>query len=383
MLSFRKSLNTKTTTMKKIATVSRKKLALVLVCSAFAFVTAPQVLADRYDDQITAIKNEINGYQSQANELAARGDSLQRALDVITNEKNILQAQIDLNQAKLDQLTIDIKNNEEKLDRQKRTLNKTVAQIYANGDTTPIVMLASSKNVGEYVSAQEVRGSVRDQMKSAMDAVKRLKAELADQKTEVTRVLADQTSQREALVAKEAEQANLVAQTRGEEAAYQNLISSKNSEVADLQAQQRAANARLGGSATSGDPSKGGYTYNNVARPGWSMYGCWPDQWGMCARQCVSYTAFKVEQKTGYMPYWGGRGDAHQWDDNAEAAGIPVDQTPAVGSVAVSNSGGYGHVMWVEQVSGNQIYVSQYNYNLDGEYSEMWINARGLNFIHF
>lgn len=381
MLVYRKSLKqTASTTMKKIASLSRKKLALVVVCSALAFVTAPQVLADRFDDQINGLQNEINGFQAQANELAARGDSLQRALDVITNEKNILQAQIDLNQAKFDQLTADIKANEEKLDRQRRTINKTVAQIYANGDTTPIVMLASSKNVGEYVSAQEVRGSVRDQMKSAMDQVKKLKAELARQQTEIKQVLADQAAQREALLAKENEQATLVAQTRGEEAAYQNMISSKSSEIENLRSQQRAANARFIGAAGSGPACGGGYPGQWCEIPMDSAV----DNWGMYNRQCVSYTAFKVAASGRHMPYWGGVGNAHEWDDNAMAAGIPVDGNPRPGDVAISNAGYYGHAMYVESVNGNgTITVSQYNADWRGTYSVVTISPSGLNFIHF
>ena len=85
------------------------------------------------------------------------------------------------------------------------------------------------------------------------------------------------------------------------------------------------------------------------------------------------------------MPYWGGRGNANQWDDNARSAGIPVDSTPRPGSVAVSNSGYYGHVMWVESVNPNgTINVSQYNWGLDGRYSEAYnLSPAGLVFIHF
>lgn len=384
MLSYRKSLKTKTTTMKKLAKLSHRKIYFIALCALVSLVVGPQVFADRFDDQIRGIESEISGYQQTANDLSARGDSLQRALDVITNEKNILQAQIDLNQAKFDQLTADIKSNEEKLERQKRTLNKTVAQIYANGDTTPIVMLASSKNVGEYVSAQEVRGSVRDQMKSSMDQVKKLKAELAKQKTELEQVLADQTKQKETLAAKEAEQANLVAQTRGEEAAYQNMIASKSSEISGLRAQQAAANA-----AASRTYSVSGL----VAGAGCGGYpAVWcnasqdslVDNWGMYNRECVSFTAWKVAATGRHMPYWGGRGNANQWPAAAASDGIPTGSTPQVGSVAIMYVGYYGHAMYVERINGNgTIHVSQFNWGVRGEYSEMDINPSGLTFIYF
>lgn len=117
------------------------------------------------------------------------------------------------------------------------------------------------------------------------------------------------------------------------------------------------------------------------------------DYWGMYNRQSVSYTAFRVQQdyvagkNTHSMPYWGGRGNANQWDDNARAANIPVDTNPVPGSIAISNAGMYGHAMYVEEVgvmNGQPaVYVSQYNVMLDGAYSEGWRPITGLIFIHF
>jgi surface antigen len=84
------------------------------------------------------------------------------------------------------------------------------------------------------------------------------------------------------------------------------------------------------------------------------------------------------------MPNWGGRGNANQWDDDAIAAGIPVDTNPQVGDVAVQNGGIFGHVMYVEAVNPDgTIYVSQMNYDLQGHYSEMTRSTAGLVFIHF
>ena len=128
-----------------------------------------------------------------------------------------------------------------------------------------------------------------------------------------------------------------------------------------------------------GDPGHGGYpaVWNNSAQD--SLI----DNWGMYNRECVSYTAWKVYQTFGYMPYWGGSGNANQWPGDARAAGIATGSTPRVHSVAIWNVGAFGHAMWVEGVSGNTIYVSQYNYDYQGHYSEMSINASGLTYIYF
>ena len=245
--------------MKKITSMSRRKFITATVCALLAIVAAPQVFAQSFQDQISTIDAQIKQYEGEIARLQAEGDTLQNKLAIITNEKNALQAEIDKNEQQKSQLQADIQANEEKLERQKRTLNKTVAQIYANGDTTPIVMLASSKNIGEYVSAQEVRGSVRDQMKTAMDQVKKLKAELAQQKKDIEALIAQQLAQREQIAAKEKEQANLLEATRGEEAAYGSLVGS-------LKEQKAAAEAALLASLSRG-------SYRDVAPSGYVRAG--------------------------------------------------------------------------------------------------------------
>lgn len=149
--------------------------------------------------------------------------------------------------------------------------------------------------------------------------------------------------------------------------------------VAKLEAGQIAANQGLGGIITAGDPNHGGYP----ARLADASQDSIIDNWGMYNRECVSYVAWKVYQTFGYMPYWGGVGNANEWLSDARATGIPTGYTPKVHAVAISLRGYYGHAMWVQKVSGNKIYVSQYNYELRGQYSEMWVDASGLAYIYF
>lgn len=340
------------------------------------------VRADDFDARIKALEAEIGGYQAEASRLAGEAASLQTAVNALTAQKNTIQAQVDLSQAKYDQLVAEIEINEKKLLQSQDVLTSIISIMVAESQASPIEILASSSTVGDYVVAQERLGSVQGQLQGSIKDINAIKEELAKQKTEVERVLADQKDQRDALAAKEAEQASLLAATRGQEAEYQSMIGQKNSQISSLRAQQRAANAALGGgSITPGDPGRGGYPSVWANAPIDSLV----DRWGMYNRECVSYTAWKVYQRYGYMPYWGGRGNANQWPSSARTDGIATGSTPRVGSVAISMSGPYGHAMWVEAVSGNQIYVSQYNYYYNGwgNYSEMWVNASGLTYIYF
>lgn len=380
-LEIHMKLRSTTPVIKRFATSS------MIVASAvvMTFSSVTPVHADRYDDQINAIQHQINGYQSEASKLGAQADTLQNTVNEMQAQLNTIQAQLNLSQAKYDQLVAQIKDTEDKIARNKNVLQETLTDLYVNDKTSPIEMLASSKNIGDYLDQQEYRNTVRDRVETSINQIKKLKIQLEQKRDAAKKVLDDQSAQKAALAAKKAEQDNLLAQTQNNEAAFQGLIGQQNGQISNLRAQQAAANtSRLrssgGGTVVAGDPSKGGYPGYLASAPQDSIV----DPWGMYNRECVSYTAWKVQQRYGYMPYWGGRGNANQWPGNARSAGIPTGSTPRVGAVAVMSGGYYGHVAFVESVNGNSVRVSQYNWGIRGEYSEMTVSASAFDtYIYF
>ncbi len=359
---------------KGLVTKSSIVAAAVVMAFATPITFGQRVLADRYDEQIAALRAEVSGYQAKAADLRQQAGTLAAALEILTTEKNAIQREVDLSQAKYDKLVHDIAETEKKIADNKDALGQIIADMYVDGSITPLEMLASSKNIGDYVDQQEYRSSIQSNLSATIKEINALKKKLEGQKKDVERVLADQKSQRDQLAAKEAEQAKLLADTQGEEAAYQQLSSQRNAQISQLQAQQAAelaARARqVGGYTASSDGSNGGYPSLWANAP----MNSYVDSWGMYSRQCVSYAAFKVSQAYGNMPYWGGVGNANQWPGNARAMGIPTGSTPKVGSVAVVSSGQYGHVAWVEAVNPNgTIRISHYNVNWTGNYA-VWDN---------
>ena len=367
--------------------ISSKRLFIIAVSVVALGLIAPiqlavtNVSADDYDARIRALEQDIARYDAAAAELSTQADTLQREVSRLNNEKATIQAQIDISQAKLNQLNAEIKSNEEKIAKNKDSLGVIIADLYVDDEVSPIEMLASSKGVNEYIDKQEYRSATRDQLTTTIDAIKTAKAELEVQKKDVENVISDQEDQRNLLASKEAEQQTLLNQTKGDEANYRSLSAQSAERKEQLQREQQAAieaalrAAGAGGGAVAGDPNKGGYPANLANS---NYYNPIVDPWGMYSRQCVSYTAWKVYQKNGYMPYWGGRGNANQWPGNARAAGITVSSVPRAGSVGVIMAGTYGHTVWVEDVNANgTINISQYNYyNAGGSgwghYSEMY-----------
>ncbi|MBX4188893.1 CHAP domain-containing protein [Candidatus Saccharibacteria bacterium] len=348
----------------------------LLACST---LVAGTVKADQFDQQINALRQQNSGLQSQADSLAATAASYQQAVDALSAQINSLQQNIVNTQNQIDALQQQIDEAQAELDHEKAVLGENIKTMYLEGDISTLEVLASSKDLSDFVNKQEYRNSVSNKVKDSVDKINSLKAELQKQQREQQGLLADLQVQQQKLQAQEAQQAQLLAMTEQQKASYDQQISANNSQIGSLRAQQAALNRKLGGVPSAGDPGHGGYpaAWNNASQD--SML----DSWGMYNRECVSYTAWKVYQTFGYMPYWGGQGNANQWPGDAQRAGIPTGSVPRVHSVAIWNVGSFGHAMWVEAVSGNTVFVSQYNYDYNGHYSEMTISASGLTFIYF
>lgn len=362
---------------KKLPKLTPLVAAAVFVVSAI--ISPVVVKADQFEEQIKALEQQRAQNQGISDGLGQQAQGIQGEIDSLRSQIATIQAQIDINTARQTELTNQIEAAQKKLAEQKDLLSVSIRSMYIEGDISPLEMIASSKNLGDFVDKQEYRDRIKDSISDTMDEIERLKKQLDDQKKEVTRILDDQTSLRGTLAQKDAEASAKLGSVNQDKASFDAQIKDQSSQISVLRAQQRAANSQLGGSVVSGDPAKGGYPARWANAPQDSLV----DSWGMYNRECVSYAAWKVYQSGRNMPYWGGRGNANQWPGNARAAGIGVDGNPRVGDVAISMAGYYGHAMYVEAVSGGRVYVSQYNYAVQGEYSEMWINASGLYFIHF
>lgn len=343
----------------------------------------PPVEALDNSAKINALESQIKTYNDRAKELAAQSDSLSKAIEVLKNEQAQLQAEIDLNNAKAADLKTKIADNEAKIKVRGNDLSDIMAEMYLDNKVTPLEMLASSNSLSDYVDKQSQQATVQDQLKLAMEEIKELKTQLEQQKKEVEGILVDQKARRADMVAKQTEQQSLLNKTQGQEEVYAKMTAENREQIRKLQAEQVRANqtGTGGGKVVAGDPNRGGYpAYLNNARKDALV-----DSWGMYNRECVSYAAWKVYQAYGNMPYWGGKGNANQWDDNAARIGIPYGSTPKVKSVAVWNTGRYGHVAWVEKVNSDGTFdVSEYNRGGDGLYHERTgVSASGVTFIYF
>ncbi len=356
-------------------------LALTAVLAA-GFIITPLVQADRFEEQIRAINEDTANRSQTRMQLGSEAASLTDAINKLQAEINDLQSKIAANQTKNEEVRLQIIAAEEELARQKKLLGENIKAMYLEGQITTLEMLASSKDLSEFVDKQQYRDAVKDKIKSTLDKVTALKAQLKTQKETLEKLIADQETMKQQVVVIQGEHHRILGMNQEQQAVLNAQISNNNRVVGELRKQQAIENARLFGGGAIIKTSR-----CDIYPQGWCMapMDSIVDTWGMYNRECVSWTAYRVAASGRYMPYWGGYGNANQWDDNAIAEGIPVDRSPRVGDVAVSNSGYYGHVMYVEAVfDDGTIAVSQFNHDWGGTYSYVpKMGIGNLVFIHF
>lgn len=363
-------------------------LAVVTVLG-LSIVAVPLVQADQFDEQIKQIQADNQAKQQTVSQLQVEAESYQGEIDRLQGQIDTVRGQIRENEAKRDELQAKITVAEAELAKQKVLLGENIKAVYVEGNISTLEMLASSKDLSQFLDKQQYRDTVQQKIRDTLDKINALKAQLKDQKTQVEKLLADQQVMNQQLGEAQTKQSGLLAYTQDQKNQYTAQIHANNTQISALKAQQAAAYAayaRKSGvvSYGIGDANNGGYPSELANAPQDSLV----DNWGMYNRECVSYVAWKAASTGAYVPY--GLGNAADWARNASAHDIPVGSDARSGSVAVweenDGLGTLGHVAYVELVNGDgSIEVSQYNF-IHGRYSRMHVPASDvarLSFIYF
>lgn len=347
-----------------------------LALFAFSTLVTPLAVADEFDEKINAINQDSSQKREVQDQLGAEADSLNAEINKLQAKIDAIQGRIDDLNGQINKLKAQIAEAEAELAKQREVLGDSIRSMYVKDEISTLEMLASSKNLSEFFDKQQYRESVQNKIKSTVDKITALKVELKSNKDTVEKALKEQKSLQSEVIGQRAQKDRILGLNVSQQNALDRQLRANSAKVAELRRQQAIENARHGSGVIAGDPSRGGYPSRWANAPQDSLL----DSWGMYNRECVSYTAWKVYQSGRFMPYWGGRGNANQWPDNTGNKG----KSPRVGAVAIAYWGYYGHAMYVEAVSGSKVYVSQYNYGVRGEYSEMWINTSEIDwFLYF
>lgn len=317
-------------------------------------------------DQANALQNQINQNNQKANQLAGEADTLKGKIAEYDMQIRQADIQIQLINVKLQQLAKELEKAQIELDRQKELLKASLQALYKKGGASTVELLVGSDSFSQFINDQTYLERLKSGIQTSTEKVIVLKQQIQAQQKEQKTLLSQQEAVRQGLATAKGERENLLVQTQGEESRYRTIAD-------DLKQKQLAINREIISRSQVIVGTDGGYPYKN-AQPFAGFYSCpFFDPWGMCARSCTSYVAWKVAATGRYMPknfpVLAG-GNATDWPESANMSGIATGSVPRQGAVAVWR-GYYGHVGYVEAImDGGKLHISEYNYVNAGAYDE-------------
>jgi peptidoglycan hydrolase CwlO-like protein len=383
---------------KKVSLLHGSFTLLTIAVLAGGLIVVPLVQADRFENKIRELSNQNVEKDEQRQQLNVEAADLEATIGALQIQIVGLQQKIADNEARNKKLQSEIAIAEKELAKQRQLLGASIKAMYLEGQMSTLEMLASSKDLSEYVDREQYRESVRNKIKTTLDKINALKEELKAQKNEVEQLIIEQTQLRNQVAAQRNEQQRLLNLNRAEKSTIDSEIKKNFTKIAELKRQQAIENARLFG-GTGGVLGGGGYPWGHAKCihtgqvEGWCSNYDWAVNgsiwnWslgGYGYRNCTDWVAFRVKQNGGHAP--SGLGNANTWDVRAPAYGYGVGNAPRVGAAAVSKAGFYGHVMYVEAVNGDgSIVVSDYNRAGTGKYDITHLSvsqAANLRYVYF
>lgn len=343
--------------------------AVIAPYSIFKTDSAKAVSISELQAQANSLQAQINDNNAKANELASQADTLKGKIAEYDLQIQQADAQIQLINVKLQQLDAELKKAQAELDRQKELLRASVKALYKKGGASTVELIVGSDSFSQFINDQTYLERLKSGIQESTEKVIALKQQIQTQQEEQKKLLEQQQAIRAGLASAKTEREQLLATTQGEESRYRTIAD-------DLKAKQLAINREIISRSQVLVGSDGGYPHKN-AQPFTGFYSCpFFDQFGMCARSCTSFVAWRVAVTGRNMPrnfpVLAG-GNATDWPESAQMSGIATGTTPKVGAVAVWR-GYYGHVGYVEEImDGGKLRISEYNYVSAGNYDERLI----------
>lgn len=354
------------------------------------------VAADTYDDQVAALREQNQAARNALGGLYAEAASYQEAISQLQSQIDSLQTRINENVAEQTRLEQEIAAAQAEIDRQRAILAEDVKAMYVDGTPSTFEMLASSKDLSEFVDKQEYRSRVQNKLQDTLKKIALLQKQLQEQKIKVQQLLKELQNEREQVSTIQSQQQQLLSYNEEQQNQYTAQLATNNTRINQLRAAQAAAYAQYTGSGGT-SPVGSSIKYRNMTGPSncgggyrYCAYGLdqWvSDPWGLSlARECVHYVADRADQLGKRVPRFpGGGGSAYQWIPYATSSGTGyVVSDPQAGDVVYMPIGPVGHVGIVEWNNGDgSVHVSQYNW-YSGRYNEMdLIVTSNIQFLRF
>lgn len=230
-------------------------VATAIVIGAIAHQSG--VEAHTLDEQIAELRAQRQKNRNQSSQLGAEASGIEDDIAELRDEIALIQVRIDSNIAHQRRLNKQITNAKKRLKQQKAMLAANIKAMYIEGDITPLEMVASSKNISDFVSKQEYRDRLKESISGTVKEIESLEKELVAKRKRVVKVVAEQKDLRAREAEKEQQAQNKLAQTNQKKAGFDAAVRKQSKRIQDLEAQKAAAQQALAAVDLSRLPSSG------------------------------------------------------------------------------------------------------------------------------
>lgn len=200
--------------------------------------SAQQSTIDALTSRTNQLQADIDSNQQKIQELAAVANTLKGKLDQLALEIGQANAEIELTTANIDALQKKLEETQIELERQRDLLKGSMRALYKKGGASTVELLVASDSFTDFINSQEYLERLKSGIQDSTKKVIELKQQIAEQKKQQQELLAKQQVQRNLLAEKQREQQTLLDQTQGEEAKFQAIVT-------DLRKQYDAAEEEL------------------------------------------------------------------------------------------------------------------------------------------
>lgn len=333
--------------------------------------------------KISELQRANNGTQGTLNSLLAESKNYEAAIATLQAQINDVTAVIRSNEAKQAEIRTQIAEKQAEIDYKRKVLGTAVKTMYVDDQMTTIEMLATSKDLSEFVDKEEYRNAVQNQIQKTMKEIVALQEQLRIQERDVATLLENQRAQEAQLASARAQQNQLLSMNKAQQGQFNAQIAANNSEIKKLRAAQ-AAIISAGSSRVNIPPASGGSggrCDNGGGNGGYPMRWCDAPMDTIVTinsepnnRQCTSYAYWYFKNVLGNSSFRTA-GNAKAW---AYSTNYATSSSPSVGAIAVDTTGTYGHVAVVHAMPGDtyrgvtvptgKVLVSEMNYDWDGHF---------------
>lgn len=225
-------------------------LFMIFSHSIFAYAVTQQDLNNAKAQQQQA--------QAAANQKAAEAAQMKGQIAIVNNQINETQSALNQTngsiastQTTIDDLTSQITTQETKLTDEKNKLNQVISSWYMEGSVGFFETLFSSDSLSSMVSKQQYYDSIKLQVTSTIAKVNDLKAQLAAQKDDQQKKIADlqslqqqQSAYKSSIVGQRNLQSQMLNMTQTQQQQYLALVAKYQTQINQIQAQLKTLKSK-------------------------------------------------------------------------------------------------------------------------------------------